>query len=567
MNVHTLAGYLDSLEKVTSRNAITETLAELFKKLSNDEIDKAVYMMLGGLAPQYKNIVFGVADKMLERAILKAYDVSYEEVKESYKKTGDIGLTAENYAKSGPSTMTVSLLYKNLLEVAEYTGDGSIDKKIDKLARILSNLDPLSARFIARIPVGKLRLGFSDKTILDALSWMSVGNKSKTPFLEKAYQVLPDVGKLAREVKVNGIEDAVKNVTPVIGIPIMPMLPQRLKSPAEMVKKMGRVSVEPKFDGLRAQIHFKKGSRPRAFTRNLNEISEMFPELSKLEKYLTANSVILDSEAIGVDEKTKRFADFQTTMNRRRKHNIEESAKSIPLRFQIFDVMYRNGKNLMNEPYSERRKVLEKLFKKNDIFVLDETLFTEDPLEIKGKHHELVSRGLEGVIVKNIASRYVPGRTGWRWVKMKEAEEAEGKLADTVDAVIMGYTRGRGKRASFGVGQFLAGVRSGEKILSITKVGTGLTDSQFKELNERLQKITSNEKPKDYEVHKDLEPDYWVLPEIVVELAADELTKSPKHTAGLALRFPRLVKFRDDKSSRQATTLEEIKKLYKLQKK
>ena len=129
----------------------------------------------------------------------------------------------------------------------------------------------------------------------------------------------------------------------------------------------------------------------------------------------------------------------------------------------------------------------------------------------------------------------------------------------------MGYTQGRGKRASFGIGQFLAGVRSNDKILTITKVGTGLTDEQFKELNNRLKNLVTHEKPKEYEVHKDLTPDFWVKPEVVVELAADELTKSPKHTAGLALRFPRLVKFRDDKSVNQATTLVEIKKLYKLQ--
>jgi DNA ligase-1 len=187
---------------------------------------------------------------------------------------------------------------------------------------------------------------------------------------------------------------------------------------------------------------------------------------------------------------------------------------------------------------------------------------------ITREHREKVAHGLEGIIVKKVDSKYVPGRTGWRWVKMKEAEKAHGKLADTVDCVVMGYSSGKGKRAGFGVGQFLAGVideSAGWRIKTITKVGTGLTDKQFKELKKRLSKIETNEKPKKYQVHNDLKPDFWVKPDLVVEIAADEITKSPKHTAGLALRFPRLVRFRNDKSVRGATTLKEIKSLLKLQ--
>ena len=168
-------------------------------------------------------------------------------------------------------------------------------------------------------------------------------------------------------------------------------------------------------------------------------------------------------------------------------------------------------------------------------------------------------------MVKRANSRYVPGRTGWRWVKMKESEKAAAKLADTLDLVVMGYTRGRGKRATFGVGQFFAGVKDGGKIKTVTKVGTGLTDKQFKELSARLNKISVKEKPKNYEVDKTLEPDFWVTPELVVEIAADEITKSPNHTAGMALRFPRLIKFRDDKSADQITTLEELKELAEMQ--
>ena len=142
---------------------------------------------------------------------------------------------------------------------------------------------------------------------------------------------------------------------------------------------------------------------------------------------------------------------------------------------------------------------------------------------------------------------------------MKDEQTSAGKLLDTVDCVIMGYSKGRGKRATFGVGQFLVGVLDGEQIKSISKVGTGLTDEEFKTLNSKLEKLAVAAKPKEYGlVNKLHEPDVWVTPSVVVELAADDITVSPMHSSGLALRFPRLVKFRLDKSWREATTLKEI---------
>jgi DNA ligase-1 len=149
---------------------------------------------------------------------------------------------------------------------------------------------------------------------------------------------------------------------------------------------------------------------------------------------------------------------------------------------------------------------------------------------------------------------------------MKQVESSEGKLSDTVDCIVMGYTVGKGKRVGFGLGQFLVGIRDGDLVKTVTKVGTGLTDDQFRELKTRLEKLKVNEKPKEYVVSKILEPDFWVTPEVIVEIAADDITKSPNHTANFALRFPRLVKFRDDKSFKEATNLKEVEKLFKLQK-
>jgi DNA ligase-1 len=333
--------------------------------------------------------------------------------------------------------------------------------------------------------------------------------------LEKAYQVVPDVGLLARKVKELGINRAVVNIKPVVGVPVLPMLAQRLKSPREMIVKMGKVSVEPKFDGLRVLIHFKKDGRGgfvKAFTRNLNNVADMFPEVYEIGKYVSAKELILDSEAVGMDPEMKKIMDFQTTMQRRRKYEVVKMAKDIPLRFQVFDIIFKDGQSLMDKEYLERRKILEATVKKNNLFVVDEMVETSDPEVINREYREKISKGLEGVIVKKASGGYVPGRTGWRWVKMKEEEAATGKLSDTVDCIVMGYYAGRGKRTQFGLGGFLVGVRdSDDEIKTLTKIGTGLTDEQFREMHKRLKKLEVGDKPKEYgEVSKVLVPDVWV---------------------------------------------------------
>ena len=573
-----LAGYLDRLEKTSSRIKITEILAELFKKADKGEIDRIVYLSLGSLAPRYKGIVFNIAERMMLKVIAEAYKKDLGKVRQLYRKKGDLGVVAAELASGKGKALSVIQVFDELVKIAGDEGEKSQSRKVKSTAKLLGALDPLSARFVVRIPVGNLRLGFSDKTILDALSWMGSGDKSQKVDLERAYFVLPDVGLLAKQVKEKGFKKATQRPMPVVGVPVLPMLAQRLKSPTEMIEKMEKVAVEPKFDGLRIQIHFKSGPTSlklrgvnkkgftKAFTRNLNETSWMFPELASLGKIIRANEAILDTEAVGVDEDMKKLANFQTTMTRRRKHAIAETASKIPIKFYVFDILYKDGKNLMELPYEKRREALAQTLKNSKSFQLVDYQITKSPSVITEEMTREVKEGLEGIIVKRADSRYVAGRTGWRWVKMKEAESKVSKLADTVDCVVMGYSAGRGKRVSFGLGQFLVGVRGGEQIKTITKVGTGLTDEQFKELKKRLRKLQLGSQPKDYQVDKNLKPDFWVKPELVVEIAADEITKSPKHTAGFALRFPRLVKFRDDKSVSQATSVSEVKKLFKLQK-
>lgn len=552
MKFSELALYLEKLEKTSSRLEITRILKELFEKTPAPDIEKVTYLSLGILAPNYLGVILALAEKMMERVLALAFDKDIEDIKSLYKKSGDLGNVAESLSKVSSSQITVAEIYDTLFSIAKDTGEGSQERKVAKMSELLKKLDSLSVRFVARIPVGRLRLGFSEKTVLDAVG---------AP--ESVYNIHPDIGYIARLAK----EKRLSAAAPKLGVPIVPMLAARLNSPSEMIKKMGEVSVEPKFDGLRIFIHYKKPDFIKVFTRNMNSIDiGVFPELKAVNKYIKADDVILDTEAIGIDPKREMFLDFQKTMQRRRKHEVEQSAQNIPLQFQVFDLLLINGKSMIREPYIKRREELKKIIVNDSLLRVDENTVTTDPKVIAEMHAKYLKMGLEGVVVKKTSAGYVSGRTGWNWVKMKEVEGARGKLSDTVDCVIMGYTTGKGKRVEFGVGQFLAGIRDGDTYKTVTKVGTGLTDDQFRELNIRLKKIISKEKPKEYEAHRDLTPDFWVGPEVLVELAADEITVSPKHTAGYALRFPRLVKFRDDKLPDQATTLNELKDLFKLQK-
>jgi DNA ligase-1 len=330
--------------------------------------------------------------------------------------------------------------------------------------------------------------------------------------------------------------------------------------------------------GLFGEEEVKPQFWVRSFTRNLDESSEQFPELGQVGEQILADEVILDSEAVGYDPKTGANVPFQLTITRKRKHGVVEAQKDVPLRFNVFDIMYLNGQSLIHLPLKERRAILEKTIKPGVVLAVDPYLETEDPGELREYHREQLKAGY-GALVKQVNGTYMPGRTGFNWVKFKEAEDSRAKLSDTIDVVIMGYYLGKGKRSEFTLGAFLVGIldsrreeRGESRIVTVAKVGTGITDLVFGELGERLEKvkilnpkfqILDKSKILNYNdqtmvVPETLTPDVWVEPKVVVEVAADEITVSPTHTAGYALRFPRLVKFRDDKNVENITTLDEI---------
>ena len=327
-------------------------------------------------------------------------------------------------------------------------------------------------------------------------------------------------------------------------------------------------AVEPKYDGFRVQVHLnRKHKIAEIFSRNLENMTHMFPDiLEAAEKEIKADSAIFEGEALAYNAKTEEFLPFQETTKRRRKHDIGEFALKLPLKAFAFDLLYVDGEDITSQPYTERRKKLEKILPhQNDLMVAKEVLL-HTPEELEKMFNEQIALGLEGVMVKKLDATYKAGGRGYHWIKVKRS--SGGELSDSVDCVLLGVYTGTGKRTEFGVGGLLVGLYDSKKdeFVTVTRIGTGLTDEEFRKVNDIAQKLKVSKKPA--RVNSLITPDIWVEPKEVLEIFADEITVSPRHTAGYALRFPRLVSFRgDSKRAEDATTVKELIKMYENQKK
>lgn len=591
MKFSRLAKYIQKIESTSSRLTITEHLAALFKDLDKNEIKNTTYLLQGRVAPLYEATEFGMAEKMVKKAICRALNLESKLFDTHYKKIGDLGKTVEEFKKEIKSLeekdLSVQEVFEILLKLATASGAGSQDVKINQLAHLVRNLDSLSCRYLVRIPLGVMRLGFSDMTVLDALSWTIKGDKSFRLVIEKAYHVRPDLGYIAELVKKKGIGNLNK-VMPAVFTPILMMRAERLPSGKEIIEKIGKCAIEPKYDGFRLQIHYsKKNKNVKLYSRNLEDVTFMYPDIVfGVQKEVKADEIIIEGEAIGFDPVAANFLPFQETVQRKRKYDIEKMTKEVPLKLFAFELLFKDAKSYIDVPYIERKRTLEKCLRltgdiaKDTVLVAKETI-TDDTKKLELLFDDALSRGLEGIIAKKLDGIYQAGARGWNWIKFKRSYST--KIEDTIDCLIMGYDLGKGKRAGFGIGAFLVGVfdEHKDKYVTVAKIGTGLTDEEWKTLKAQSSKLKVQNKPNQYEVDKAMECDVWLTPHTVVEIKADEITRSPVHTAGrklkpsrsgsaldvdvpgFALRFPRLQRFREDKRAEDITSLKEVERMFK----
>ena len=565
-----LSGYLDRLESTSSRNELVKTLAELYTKSSPDEIQPLTYLIQGRLVPFFEPVEIGLGEKLVMAAIAQAFGTPTDEVTKLFGRLGDLGLVAATLAGQGSSSSPqVTEVHARLLEIAGAAGAGSVEKKRSLFAALLNQIDPTSAKHLVRIALGRLRLGIGDPTVLDALSFAKKGDRSLRPVLEGAYNRVSDLGLIAQTFWSGG-ETEVNALKVTVGRPIRSQLAERLPNPEAVIKKLGLVAVQPKYDGIRVQIH-NNGSAVRVFSRNLEDYTLMFSELTTAAQALKDETLILDGEAIAYSKELEEYLPFQLTASRRRQHGIEQAALELPLVAFIFDILNRNGRDLTELPYEERLALVDEVIAGSSV-LLPAPIIKTDSVEVLTKTLlDSISQGLEGVVVKRPDSKYQAGARNFNWVKLKR--HTSGELNDTVDLVLLGYYFGKGKRAEFGVGALLAGVYDAEhdRFATITKLGTGLSDAEWRQIHERADRLQVDHRPA--RVESILTPDVWLEPEVVVEVMADEITPSPRHTAGkagdepgFALRFPRVVSFRGaDKRPEDATTVKEIASLFRQQ--
>ncbi|HSW96921.1 MAG TPA: ATP-dependent DNA ligase [Candidatus Saccharimonadales bacterium] len=589
MEFKVLAQYFEKLEGTSSRLSLIEILSELFKEIKTpDEIEKVCYLVQGRIAPFFEATEIGMADKTVAKAIATAYEIDGEKVLKHNAKLGDMGLVADQLHQESKHTnqhtkITIDEVFTILKEIAGTSGAGTIEKKLTLLSDLLKKIDHVSAKYLVRIPLGNLRLGIGDPTILDALATVKFGDKKNRKLLEGAYNRTSDLGLIARTLWQHQDPEsslkAVQKLDVTVGKPIRSELCERLPNAEKAIEKMEVVDVQYKYDGFRTQIH-KNGDEISIYSRNLENMSHMFPELIEgARKQIKAKTAILDAEALAYNPESEEFLPFQETTKRRRKYNIEEVAKQLPLKAFAFDILYKNGKSLIDEPLTKRLEILAETIDGNEILIVTKTKKVDDAKVLAFMLEDAISKGLEGVVIKKLESPYEAGGRNFNWVKLKR--HSSGELKDTIDCVILGYIYGRGKRTAFGAGALLVGVydKKEDMFVTVSKIGTGLSDEEWQSIKKRTHGLELDHKPA--RVTSLVTPSVWVKPEIVIEVLADEITRSPIHTAGAvitqsdgkdvrepgyALRFPRLVSFRDtDKSAEDATTVKELIEMYSQQ--
>jgi DNA ligase-1 len=576
-----LAEAYEKIEGTTKRLEMTDLLVDLLKQAPKKFIDSVIYLTQGKLYPDFVGIELGIAEKLAFRALASVSGVSEVKVEESFKRTGDLGKTAELFmTKKSQSTLvqrelSVELVYDGFVKIAHAAGSGSIDVKIRFLSSLLHDASPLEARYIMRTALGRLRLGVADMTILDALAIAYGGGKDARNDLERAYNLSSDLGLVAKIVATEGVE-AVKKFRVKVGRPIRPMLAERLSTSQEILEKLGgRGAAEYKYDGIRLQAHIS----PREsylFSRRLENVTEQFPDaLDYIRESIDASEAVVEGECVAVDPNTGDMLPFQMISQRRgRKYEIERMEEEVPVHVYLFDVLYLDGKDYTVVSYPERRQLLEQVVKKNPHAGVSDQLVTDDPNQLDAYMDQAVSDGCEGLMVKSVGSDsdYKAGARGWTWIKYKRSYKAE--IADTFDLVAIGAFYGRGKRAgSYGALLTAAYDPKEDQFETICKLGSGFTDEDLSKLPEMLKPFRIAHRHA--RITCLMTPDVWFSPALVLEVAADEITLSPLHTcardivkkgAGLALRFPRFTgNWRIDKAPEDATTRDEILEIYRSQ--
>ncbi|MEM4267546.1 MAG: ATP-dependent DNA ligase [Candidatus Woesearchaeota archaeon] len=585
MQYSELAEVYSKLEKTTKRLEKTHIIAELIKKTSPETIQEILLLLEGKVFPSYDERKIGVASKLILKAISLASGLSLREVEERWKKTGDLGTAAlEIFQKKrqhtlGKCELSVKKVFSNIKKLAELEGEGSVEQKIKLIAELLTSSKPEEARYIVRTILEDLRVGIGESAIRDAIVWAFFSKELGISYdegkkeliipegrrdeynryinlLQEAYDITNDYGEIANKIKTKGTK-AIEEAELKPGRPVQVMLFKKAKDINDAFDIVGKpAAFEYKYDGFRVQIH-KDEKKIALFTRRLENVTEQFPDIIEyVKKYVRGESFILDSEAVGLKPKTNQYLPFQSISQRiRRKYNISEMARDFPVEVNVFDILYYNGKSTISMPFNERRALICRIIEPIERKILPSRLIIAKTREEAEKfYQEALDRGNEGIMGKNLSAVYKPGSRVGYGVKIKPTMES-------LDLAIVAAEWGEGKRAKMLTSYTLA-CRDGDKLLEVGKVSTGLKEleeegTSFKEMTDILKPLIIEEKGRTA----------VVKPKVVIEVKYEEIQKSPSYSSGYALRFPRFIRLRDDKSIKDIDTLKTIQGLFAGQKK
>lgn len=580
MQFSLISDAFEKMESTTKRLELTQHLVDLFKVTPKEIISKVVYLIQGKLRPDYEGVELGVAEKLAIRAISKSAGIPVKKIYEVFVEDGDLGHAASKVLEQKTQTtfmmqqITVERVYDTLLKIAKLEGARSQDMKMKYISSLLNDATPQEAKFILKLIMGTLRLGIADNTVMDALAIAYTGSRDNRERLEAAYNVSSDLGRVAEEVAKHDLS-GLDNFRVALFSPIRPMLAERVKSEGEAVEKLGHeFAAEYKLDGERVQVHMQE-EKTVLFSRRLENITNYYPDIvENISKSLKTTEVILEAEIVAVNENTGEFLPFQELMHRRRKYDIAKIVGQYPITVNLFDIMYLNGKSLLNAPYDERRKKLEEITTESDFVKLVQRTIVRSENDLEEVLENAINAGCEGLMLKVLDAPYRAGARGSNWLKLKR--EYRNELGDSLDLVVIGAFFGKGRRTGrYGTLLLATYNQENDTFESICKVGTGFTDENLDQFYQILQnKVTLKKNPR---IESGMEPDVWFEPEVVIEIVASEITLSPVHTtakdairkgSGLALRFPKFTgKIRDEKAPEDASTDQEVITLYRNQKK
>jgi DNA ligase-1 len=559
------------LEKTSARLAKTDAVAKLMKESDPENLPRIVLLLQGKVFPSWSEQDIGIADKMVIKIVSTATGFPGAEVVKGFKETGDLGLTVEGLMKRkkqqtlGAKHIDVEKVFENMKKLATVEGKGSQEIKINIVKELIMHSSPEEAKYIVRTALGQLRVGVAEGVVRDAIAKAffpdKEGEEKKEVIkaIEWTWFLRPDYAEVACLAKEKGL-DGLKKATLELGKPFHVLLAEKSPSLKDALESYENAQIEVKFDGARIQAH-KDGEKVWLFTRRLENVTTQFPDLVEMVKTgVNAKKCIVEGEAMAINPKTGKPMSFQTLSQRiHRKYDIDRMTKEIPVQVNWFDIVYLEGQLLFDKTFRERRRLLESVIKTAPgKFQLSEPLLTKDLHKAEKFYQDALYAGQEGVMVKNLDATYQPGkRVAGGWLKVKP-------IMETLDLVITGAQWGTGKRAGW-MGSFMLACRdqaSGE-FLECGMMGTGVkekktadTDITFKDLTEMLRPDIMSEKGNTVKIK----------PKIVLEIAYEEIQKSPNYESGYALRFPRLVRLRPDKSPEDAEDMDRISKLYAQQK-